>query len=680
MARRAAVLPGVVVAVLLAAVGEAHAQVSPGPLAAAHKELDTPLKCFECHGQGKEAMRERCLACHKDIAWTIEHQAGLHAQKGNEKCAACHPDHAGPEFAMIAWEEGSPEKFDHARTGWPLAGKHAALKCAECHMPRFQTAESAKLLKRKDHAKSWLGLERVCASCHAREDVHRGALGKDCARCHDEKAWKPAPRFDHAKTEYPLTGRHADVPCAKCHLAASLRPDKDAEGKPIPRYKPVPHQECSACHADPHAARLGPQCSKCHATTGWTQTGRKGFDHDKTRYPLRGRHAALRCEQCHDPRAAWGKKPPFQSCTACHADARAGHADPHAGKATLQGKAVDCASCHDVKGWTPSTYTVEMHRAAAYPLQGKHAEVRCASCHRRSPAGVAPETLGSSGVLMRMAHARCRDCHGDDHGGQLARRPGAGACESCHKVEGWKPSTFTVADHARLRLALVGRHAAIACAACHGPQRRGLAPLPGNDTIGRAGVALTLREIDCVACHVDPHQGRFSPRGARAKATGCLACHSLQAFRPSTVDVTLHRSFGSPLEGAHRAVPCDDCHRESKGQPIGSSLPLPARELPRLTFEVADKRCQACHADPHGGQFARRKAQGACSGCHNEDFFRPASRFDHAKDAGFSLEGAHAKVPCARCHPAKRDAAGKPFVVYRPVPKDCKACHGEART
>jgi hypothetical protein len=58
--------------------------------------------------------------------------------------------------------------------------------------------------------------------------------------------------------------------------------------------------------------------------------------------------------------------------------------------------------------------------------------------------------------------------------------------------------------------------------------------------------------------------------------------------------------------------------------------------------------------------------------------FRPADRFDHDRDARFSLKGAHATVTCARCHFTRRSAAGKPVVVYRPVSTKCESCHSEA--
>jgi hypothetical protein len=267
-------------------------------------------------------------------------------------------------------------------------------------------------------------------------------------------------------------------------------------------------------------------------------------------------------------------------------------------------------------------------------------------------------------------------CHRDAHGGQLAKRPDRGACEPCHRVEGWKPSVYTVKDHARLRLPLDGRHATVACAACHGPDRKGLQPLPGPEILGTAKVALLLKEIDCITCHFDPHEGRFAAKGERAKPKGCAACHSMVTFRPSSVDVVLHRTFRAPLEGAHRAIPCDACHAESKRPRAASSLRLARGGTPAMPFSLKDTRCVACHANVHGAQFAKRRDKGVCQACHNEDSFKPASRFNHDRDAAFPLAGAHAHVACAKCHPTRKDAAGKPMVVYQGIKGECKACHG----
>ncbi|HEU5171038.1 MAG TPA: cytochrome c3 family protein [Gemmatimonadales bacterium] len=643
----------------------ARAQISPGPLARAHAKLEGSLQCVACHGSGgKTAMTGQCLACHKEIAWLTQRGRGLHGREGRAACAACHPDHAGSEFELIVWAEGDARRFDHGRAGWALEGSHREVACAKCHTPQFRRSPAAAAFRRS--TPGWVGLEPDCATCH--DDVHRGALDRDCATCHDQREWKPAPQFDHARTDYPLTGKHAEVRCEKCHLDPRLGIRTDAQGRAIPVYKPVSYRECSSCHQDPHRGALGARCGACHRTSGFGAVNREAFDHDRTRYPLRGRHASVSCASCHrDFSTAAAKKPGFATCTACHAD-------PHAGTATLAGRVADCAACHGVQGWMPATYTVAQHREATYPLEGRHREVRCGSCHLRRPSGVSAARLGTSGVLMRPAAARCRDCHRDEHGHQLAAGRDGGECAACHAVGGWKPSTFGVAAHAKLRLALEGRHAEIPCAACHGARRSGLPAFPAGAVLGKAAVALRLREIECAACHADPHEGRFEARGrgARPQPGGCTACHDTRRFRPAAMDLGAHERLGFALEGAHRAIPCMACHRElERPGPASSSLVL-GRPRPRpVTLAARKKTCEGCHRDPHGGQFANA----ACERCHGADLFRPATRFDHDRDAAFPLEGAHAKVACPSCHPARTGPDGRPLVTYRPVPAACESCH-----
>jgi predicted CXXCH cytochrome family protein len=637
----------------------AFAQMSPGPLADPHKELDTPLQCFACHGKAKGSMNDRCLDCHKDIAWLLQRDRGFHASRKADACATCHPDHAGRDLQLVRWPAGSADKFDHGSTGWPLEGKHATTKCRDCHTAKYSVSPAAKLSKRKTPAEGWIGLERDCKSCH--EDIHRGLLGPECRTCHGLAAWKPATSFDHNKTDYPLTGKHAPVKCEKCHVVA---------GQEKPVYKPLPHAECTPCHVDPHAGRLGPACAKCHVTDSFHTVVPANFDHNKTRYPLTGKHVTVKCAQCHDPATAWGKKPPFESCMPCHKD-------QHAGKATILGRAIDCAACHRVEGFKVPVYTVELHQSARYPIEGRHRKVACEGCHLKNPPGVAAGSLGPAGVQLRPSFARCLDCHRDDHGGQLASRPGGAACEPCHNVSGWKPSLFGVAQHAKLKLPLEGRHAKIECAACHGPDRKGLPPLPAREALGRAGVALAVKEVDCASCHYDAHGGRFGSAGARTKPNGCASCHNAAAFRPSTVDVAAHRDFAYPLDGAHRAISCDACHLECKPAPARSSLLLAHGQAPAMSFTTKGRDCEACHETPHGDQFAQRGNAGKCASCHGEDAFKPASRFDHDVAAAFSLKGAHAHVPCAKCHRTVSSPAGRPIVVYRPVPHACEDCHGK---
>lgn len=625
---------GALVLALVAVFGAARAQVSPGPLARAHAEWDGASHCLKCHGRGEGSMESRCLDCHKEIARLREAGRGLHAREGKGDCAACHPDHAGREFALVDWGAAGARAFDHGRAGWPLRGRHAAATCAACHEK-----------KKPKGSGRFTGLDPACASCH--DDPHRGTLGAACERCHVETAWRPAPGFDHAKSAFPLAGGHATVACAKCHWTSEPSA-KEA------RFKPLAHRACSDCHVDPHAGRLGPDCATCHVVQGWKQVAPSAFDHGRTRFALTGRHRGVPCAACHGPAKGWGKKPPFATCASCHADA-------HAGTATLAGRAADCSACHDTAGWRPSTFDATRHRSGPYPLEGKHAVGRCERCHLRGVEGV-----GTARVRLRPAHAACKDCHDDAHAGVFQARADRGACEGCHTVASWAPSKWGVAEHAHVRLALEGRHALVPCGACHDPQRDWNRKTTAAAT-GRVRAVLTGVPFACESCHADPHGARYAAKGRFPAPGGCGDCHSASSFRPSTLGVASHRPFGFALEGAHGAVPCGGCHK-----PAAGGAPTAAK---RVSLEIPDARCVACHKNPHGSQFEGRGDRGACEGCHDVNAFRPAPRFDHATQAAFSLDGAHKRLPCASCHKVAGQSDSKGPFRWKPLPHRCQDCH-----
>jgi hypothetical protein len=221
-------------------------------------------------------------------------------------------------------------------------------------------------------------------------------------------------------------------------------------------------------------------------------------------------------------------------------------------------------------------------------------------------------------------------------------------------------------------MGLDGRHAQVPCRACHGATRAGLPPPAAAQSLGHAGVAVVLSGAKCSDCHVDPHQGRYNAGAALASPGGCAACHSAVTFRPSLVSADLHSRFALPLEGAHRAVGCVACHVELKGKPASSTLLLSARGVTRFPASTVTRTCVTCHQNPHGEQFANRKER--CESCHDALAFTPAPRFDHERNASFSLRGAHAKVACASCHVA-REVSGVRITVYRPLSGKCESCH-----
>lgn len=657
------------------------AQISPGPLARAHKSLEGATQCVQCHSLTRgAAMGTACLSCHKDVKALIDAKRGYHAKlpaAERMNCASCHPDHAGEDFAMVSWPTGGKNRFDHRQAGWALEGKHTEAKCESCHKAAFRAPAMAALSKRKTGT-PWVGLETACASCHQREDIHEGALKGGCQECHNAKAWAPAPAFNHDDARYPLTGKHADVKCDGCHRANRLPLKRDSVGKTIPLFRPITFAKCNDCHADPHKGRIKESCSSCHETTRWEAVDKKGFNHDATRYPLAGRHARVSCVACHG-KSNDRPTPAFTSCASCHADVHRGEA----------GRTRDCASCHKVAGFSPASFTIADHARTPYPLEGKHATTKCAACHTtsRPPVGTASTAPASamvpatSYVRLSMPSTTCTSCHADDHAGQPAVRNATGGCTACHTVNGFKPSSITVASHATFKLPLEGAHATAVCAACHASDRRGLPAI--TIPTGRAKFAFTIGETSCASCHADPHAGRYITGGARAAMT-CTSCHQTARFRPSTVTTSTHSTLGYPLEGAHRAVPCADCHKELTAAVGRGSLRLSAVAMPALPFaQSRGASCTGCHAESHGTQFAARRDRGACESCHTVARFAGAEKFDHEKGTRFPLAGAHSAVPCAKCHvpttaPAGSAAASAPESArrqYAGVSRACESCH-----
>lgn len=543
-----------------------QAQISPGKLSRSHASLEGSGQCLKCHDE-RGVSAEKCSACHLPVKAQAATGKGLHARPDYRDCKRCHVEHHGEDHPLVWWGKAGRAAFDHLLTGYALEGKHAALDCGACHQPRFNQRKDELSAQGVNLSRTFLGLGTACLSCHA--DEHRGQFaGRDCLSCHAPAGWKPAPRFDHARTAYPLTGRHGAVACAKCHAVVS-----QGSGPPFRRYKGVVARECSSCHEDVHQGRLGPACANCHTTAGWKDRRLGKFDHERTGYPLRGRHTSVTCEKCHPPGRPL--RIAFARCTDCHADA-------HLGQLARRADGGRCESCHDVSGFSPPKFLVEEHQKTSYPLAGGHLAVACDACHRP----VTPEALRKiPGLLVvepaagprprtpqfRFASTRCAECHRDAHLGELDRYAAADGCAACHGVESWRRVVF---DHARTRFALTGGHLEPACADCH----------PRTDVgTPRARVRLANTPLQCAACHKDPHQGQLK----RAGSTACDGCHSVEDWKKTRFDHARDAAF--ELDGAHVRLGCGECHRPEKK---GKALIVRYKPLPRT--------CKGCHPPSEG--------------------------------------------------------------------------------
>ncbi len=555
------------------------AQLSPGKLSQPHAKLDGSGACLECHSSGKGVDAEHCLSCHLPLRRQIEAGRGLHTRADYQVCESCHIEHHGREFEIVWWGPEGSEAFDHQLTGFDLEGAHSELLCRDCH--RTENIASAARLRAagKDLDRTFLGLAADCLACHG--DQHRGQFARSsCLSCHGQEAWRPASLFEHDRSAFPLTGQHREVSCEQCHRAIG-----STDGDGWTQYRGVASASCADCHQDPHRQRLGDGCASCHVTDGWGQVEIRSFDHDRTRYPLRGRHRDLACESCH---GAWSTDPGsnepgptmrivgFELCATCHSD-------PHLGQFRGRADGDDCGSCHGFEGFMPPRFTPEDHRRGHFPLLGAHQAVPCAECHREVPvAELAAATTVFSGDpqpatvrQFRFASTTCVDCHRDPHLGDADPYLASDGCLSCHRMSGWREIDF---DHQQTGYELAGRHREIACRECHLPVASGtdqaevrLAGLrPANPSI---------TEISCRTCHEDAHFGQFDSALGLAS---CEDCHGVESWRAVGFDHDRDAAFS--LQGAHARVACDGCH------PVES---MAGQSFVR--FRPLGQACSDCH-------------------------------------------------------------------------------------
>ncbi|MBL8359015.1 MAG: cytochrome C [Rubrivivax sp.] len=616
----------------------------PGDVIRGHARWEE--ECTQCHVRfDRNAQSELCMGCHKDVGADVRQRTGYHGRLKPQPCRSCHTDHKGRD-ARIA--EFDPQRFDHTQTDYALRGRHATAECRKCHQP----------------ARKYSQAPSDCLSCHRADDTHKGRLGPACADCHTEQNWKQT-RFDHSRTRFALTGKHVDTKCEDCHNTSNPKDaprecvgchKKDDDGTRGHRgrygdkcdtchgtkaWKPsiFDHDErtkfslrgrhrtatCTACHTghlyrdkvgsacidchrkdDKHEGALGRECQACHGEQNWKDTPR--FDHDRTRYPLLGKHRDARCDACHKDRRYQGTA---TTCVACHrAD------DRH--KPSLGD---DCAACHVEQGWKQMARFD--HQRTRFALEGRHRDTRCEACHKDANYRATPSdcnachrgddkhaaTLGPrcadchdarawkpaprfdhqrTKFPLRNAHAartvactachadakqmrstplECNACHArdDKHAGQLGTR-----CDSCHTDVRWTDTRF---DHARARFPLLGRHLAVRCSGCHtSPRYRDASR-------------------ECVGCHQkeDKHAQRFG--------TLCESCHNARSWRLWSYDHAARARYA--LDGAHARITCEACHKEPA--PRGRA----AAELSTL--------CGDCHQkdDRHQGAFGPQ-----CDRCH----------------------------------------------------------------
>ncbi|HEY5995071.1 MAG TPA: cytochrome C [Gallionellaceae bacterium] len=365
----------------------------------------------------------------------------------------------------------------------------------------------------------------------------------DCSNCHK--------RFDKAA--------QAGL-CKDCHKEIS----KDIAEKRGFHGRMKEQKQCRECHTE-HKGR----------NARISQLDPRNFDHSITGFVLKGGHLKdkVQCKDCHLPSKKFRDAP--TKCFGCHEKD-----DKHKGKF-----GTDCAACHEEKDWKTIHFD---HSKSDFPLLGKHANVKCKSCHLDNRFKETPRD--------------CYSCHkkDDEHKGNFGTK-----CATCHTERSWKEILF---DHdTKTKFPLLGKHHDAKCTACH-----------------KGDLYKDKLQTDCYSCHKkdDKHKGGFGVK--------CEACHSERSWKEVKFD---HSKTKFPLLGKHHDLKCSACH---KGE----------MQKDKLVFKEKLKTdCLSCHEkdDLHKGQEGKK-----CENCHGSDSWKKAI-FDH-RFSRFPLTGKHLLVECKKCH------------------------------
>jgi hypothetical protein len=342
--------------------------------------------CRACHASldFRGASRD-CVGCHSDV----------HRGELGSDCARCHTPRSFLDRAAMV--------RGHQTSRFALTGAHVTADCESCHLPSAQGQLT------------FVNRASDCVQCHA--DAYRsakqpdhigGGFPQDCNLCHATSAW-PRARFNHATTQFPLTGAHRAVSCQQCHGDGVYR-GKDAN--------------CVSCHQSAYDGTTNPghrdalfptTCAVCHSTTAWQPAS---FDHSITAFPLTGAHRVVSCLSCHADGVYTGKT---TACAGCHQSEYDGTTDPPHQAAQLP---TTCESCHTTTTWTGAQFD---HDAPYFPIySGAHngTWASCATCHTDAGSYQAFTCL--------TCHEHSKSSMDSKHSGRSDYLYDSQACYSCH--------------------------------------------------------------------------------------------------------------------------------------------------------------------------------------------------------------------------------------------------------
>lgn len=573
--------------------------------------------CFDCHTQGQpySSTKPECINCHQSdfqASTNPDHQS----LSFSDDCKECHTTNPGwkpakftehdPLFQIYSGSHNN--EWDNCTDCHTSQGNYSLFSCTNCH----------------DHNQSLM------------DEKHAGIGGyifRDdaCFECHPQGNAEGS--FDHAQSNFPLTGAHIDAACVDCHNTGYAGTTT----------------VCGDCHladfnasVNPNHAELGisNSCESCHTTeAGWAPAT---MENHNDYYLLDGAHISVSedCISCHD--GNYVDSP--NTCFGCHNDNYGQTSNPNHQQI---GIATECELCHTTQpDWKPAAFPTHNDY---YALNGAHNTIAsdCFSCHEGSYTNT-PNL--------------CFGCHADDYN-QTTNPPHAASqfsteCETCHSETAWIPSTF---DHdAQYFPIFSGKHAGqwISCSECH--------TTPNNYT-----------QFSCIECHehnqTETDNDHNGVSGYTYNSNACYECHPTgegEGFN--------HNLSDFPLTGAHLTVECILCHENGFS---GTSTVCSECHIndfnqssnPNHVQAGIPITCETCHTTVAGWAPATYPI-------HNETYPLTGAHLTIQNDCFTCHEGNYSNTPnsCFGCHETDFNQSLNPNHQLSAIPTSCETCHTTA--
>lgn len=494
-------------------------------------------------------------------------------------------------------------------------------KCTLCH-DLGEKVSNTKCLDCHENIQNLINQKR---GYHSSSEV----IKEDCFKCHSEHHGRKfemirfdVDNFDHNLAGYELKGQHEVIDCNKCHVPDNI---KDVTLKEKDKTFLGLEAACLSCHDDYHKENISSQdCISCHDFEAFSPI--QNFDHDKTKYPLKGKHEVVDCNKCHEIENNNGEKIQkfnnlkFNDCKQCHTD-------PH--NRQLKG---DCKQCHTENSFATFIGKGNFnHNTTNFTLKGSHKTTDCFKCHDKSSD---PKLVFQN--ILNVDENNCVSCHEDVHETKFGND-----CATCHNEKSFLSlKSMDLFNHNVTNYPLEGKHLNVDCKQCH-----------------KERYTVDIKHSSCNSCHEDYHLGEFKKNDF---TPDCIECHSLEnGFEYSLFTVEKHDSTNFPLQGAHIATPCFACHV--------------SEEEDRWKFKNIGTKCINCHEDIHVDYIdSKYYPDNNCNSCHiNENW--SAINFDHST-TNWVLQGKHLETDCRNCHikSSKEDLFVQNFVN---LSTDCVSCH-----